>query len=382
MSRHTDLLPFFQAKTPQETYRVIVNKAMQLTHADYGSIFLYRDRDLFRVYASTPLLYQITPRKKGYTRTTLHKHSSYLIQEENGEINPLTVQLLSVQSDIAVTMMHDKKPIGLLTVMTKKPHRLTRKEYAAVKNLIPWASQAIVLSMRLNERRAENEAMNLFISMAAHELKSPMTSIYGLSQIIDQKVRKRDGVSAEMLDKLLGNEKRLIRLINELLMMSRIRKGEFQYSMNTHDLREILNRAIIEFGFSYPKHRFEFINMIISKHVQVYCDFDKIIQVFVNLLNNAGKYSSPSSNIKIVLSRSEEYYQVDIHDEGAGIPKEQFPSIFLPFFRANNIKDSRAGLGLGLYLTKLILEAHKAKIRIRSQVDIGTSVTVLLRKHY
>lgn len=375
-----NVLKFFKPDSSKETYKAIVNEAMRLTRAEYGAIFLYRDNELYRVHASTPLLYQITPRSKGYTRTTLKKRTGYLIQAESGKINPLTLQLLSVQSDIAITMMDGNKPIGILTVMSKKPHRLGRKDYHAIKKLIPWISQAVVSSMRLDEKKGEIEDLNLIISMTAHELKSPLTSIYGLTQIMESMTIKKKTVNTEMVHKLLANEKRLIHLIEELLMMSRSRKGEFQYSMGLHDLREIINRAIVEFGFSYPKHHLEFINTLQMERVEVQCDFDKMIQVFVNILNNAGKYSSATTVIRIVLLQENNYYRIDVHDEGVGIPREKLGAVFKPFFRVESAKKERTGLGLGLYLTKMILDTHEAKINISSKEHMGTSVSVLLKR--
>ena len=108
-------------------------------------------------------------------------------------------------------------------------------------------------------------------------------------------------------------------------------------------------------------------------------DFDKLLQVFLNLLNNANKYSPPNSPITIILGRVKSSLFVTVQDQGVGIPKEEIPFVLQGFYKGSQTKHTE-GMGLGLYVAQRILRRHEGSIKISSKLGKGTNIKVLLPK--
>ncbi len=215
-----------------------------------------------------------------------------------------------------------------------------------------------------------------FISTAAHELRTPVATIMGFTEFLsDQEVigplseaQKRD-----FLREIYENSKRLNKIVDDILDVRRIESGDrIALNKETLFLERLLEKIVTRLRFKASHN----IVLDIRSGGPKILDLDeyRIDQVMENLLGNAFKYSPEQSTITIVAESDGKHCHVTISDQGIGMTKEQQARIFDKFYRADTSDTAVRGLGLGMGIVKQIIEDHNGKIRIDSQLGVGTSV--------
>ncbi len=226
---------------------------------------------------------------------------------------------------------------------------------------------------KMNQSLVTNDAnKNEFLSFAAHQLRSPLTSIkWGIESL-------KEKFSKETADKLLVTTDDLIGAVNDLLDISKIEQGGMSMAKSEFDLHDFVGRIVEEFRMPAEQKglRLAFTGDIVPCFVTA--DPTKLRQVFVNLIDNAIKYTK-HGDIKVVFRRIQKVAEVSIWDTGPGISAEELNGLFDKFLRGAAGKASEGGSGLGLYLAKRIVEAHHGQIRATSPgLGKGSVFTVAL----
>ncbi len=236
------------------------------------------------------------------------------------------------------------------------------------------ASQAAVA---LDNSRLFEEVSNLnskkdeFIALASHELKTPITTIKGYLQILQKK--EDDTVKLLFLNKCLTQVNQLNKLVADLFDISRIEAGKLHLTYEKFDLKEMLNSIVEPFYYSSPSHKI--VLNYNTETVAVNADKLKIEQVITNLLTNAIKYSPGADKVEITVETSGQILKLAVKDTGLGLSKEQQKKIFTRFYRVEG--DAHVtGLGLGLYLSKEIMDRHKGGITVSSELGKGSEFVV------
>ncbi|MGZ3695716.1 MAG: hybrid sensor histidine kinase/response regulator [Bdellovibrionota bacterium] len=220
-----------------------------------------------------------------------------------------------------------------------------------------------------------------FMSMASHELKTPLTSLRLHSQIRMRNLRRGDSsaFTAEKLTKMFAGDERqferITHLIDDMLDISRIGLGKLVMSMESFDICELV-REIVELCAGQLAAAGCAISVEICPPTFGNWDRFRIEQVLMNLLTNAMRYGA-SSPIAIHMTAIGDSVEITVRDQGRGIAKENHERIFLRFERAVSGNDI-SGLGLGLYIVKQILEAHNGSIALESELGAGASFVVKL----
>ena len=213
---------------------------------------------------------------------------------------------------------------------------------------------------------------NEFLSFATHQLRSPLTSIkWGLNSL-------KEKYSPETTDHLLATTDDLIGTVNDLLDISKIEQGGLVMKMEEFDLHDFVGRVVEEFRMTAEKKglRLAFTGDIVPCFVSA--DENKLRQVFVNLIDNAIKYTQ-KGDIKVVFRRIGKTAEVSVWDTGPGIAPEELKDLFDKFLRGAAGKASQGGSGLGLYLAKKIIENHKGHLSAKSDgIGKGSVFTVAL----
>jgi signal transduction histidine kinase len=214
-----------------------------------------------------------------------------------------------------------------------------------------------------------------FVANVSHELRTPLTAIKGYSEYLLEEVKGRTDLEKSIYH--LNNESaRLAKLVDELLLLSRIDsvKEDFPFEKLNFSLlikettEKMLNRAA-KYGL--------IITTDIQQNVFISGDRSKLTQVIVNLLDNAIKFSLPEGHIEVNLSARGNDAVLEITDHGIGIPKDEAPKVLDRFYRASNAA-AVSGSGLGLSITKEIVDKHNGSIEIISSVDAGTTAKLSL----
>jgi signal transduction histidine kinase len=371
-------LDFLAPLELSQTYQLVVEKGLDLVRGKYGSILLNVHNRLERVYSSAPHFTSTRPRKNGYIYNTFRSGVPLVIGV--GELLNYHPELLKldIKSVFFVPLSYGKKSIGVLTIQSADYIHSSKRESEAIKLFGSMASLAIRKTQLYEETTKALKTRDRFISMAAHELKTPLTTISGYIQLLDTKLTNSTAPEARWVDSLSSETIRLTKLVDELLQVNQIKSGQLKYSWKSCSLREILRRATNAFQFKYPNRLLFFHDMLTSEDDTVAGDFDKLIQVFTNLLDNAVKFSASDTSIKITLSYKSPNFRIEIEDQGHGIPPEELHSIFNEFYKIESGRTEQ-GMGLGLYLVKNIIDMHQGGIEVFSTVNKGTVVLVELK---
>jgi len=227
-----------------------------------------------------------------------------------------------------------------------------------------------------NQKNLERQKEE-FISIASHELKTPVTSIKTYAEIMyEQFEQQGDHKNAELVQKLEVQVDRLADLVSALLDTSRISEGQLQLRPEQFDLDSLIDERIEEMRRLTHKHTIQFSK---GNLPPIVADRERVSQVLINLLSNAIKYSPAGGEILITSSPAPGEVKVSVKDHGIGIPPEMQSKVFERFFRIGNPHISTyPGMGLGLYITSGIIQRHGGNITVESTPGDGTRFTFTL----
>lgn len=212
--------------------------------------------------------------------------------------------------------------------------------------------------------RALDQQKTEFVSIASHQLRSPLTAIKGYSSmLLEGSFGKLSEKTHEAVDRIFQSSQRLVLIVEDFLNVSRIEQGRMKYDFSTFDFRELASRIVEE---QRPTAEKKGLKLIFSaeklKNYTLMADPGKVSQVVANLIDNAIKYT-PTGSIAAKISRDNEKILLAISDTGVGISAETMPKLFDKFSRALDAsKTNTGGTGLGLYVAKEIMRAHKGRV--------------------
>lgn len=232
-----------------------------------------------------------------------------------------------------------------------------------------------------NERLQELDRLkSSFVSIVSHELRTPMTSIKGLVEnMLDGLVGNLNDRQSFYLERMKYNIERLTRMINDLLDLSRIEAGRMDLHQSAVNMGSLV-REVVETLQPMAQER----SLILEAHIPapigfIQGDRDKLIQIFTNLINNALKFTESSGTVTVeVKQRDDGMLQTCIIDNGCGIPLEEQQTIFERFYRGQSSEMKSRGAGLGLAITKSLVELHGGSIWVESTLGEGSRFCVIL----
>ena len=232
------------------------------------------------------------------------------------------------------------------------------------------------------ELEQANRLKDQFLSMASHELKTPITAIRGQAQIMLRRLSKQKELPGEFSDVRTALEKideqtyRLTALVDDLLDLSSIRSGKIELRFSRCDVRDICS-SVVEDQRLLSGRSIEL--EVPPAPVMLDVDSDRLSQVVTNLVANAIKYSPDESPVRVSVGQRDGVALIEVHDRGQGIPKDQQKRIFETFYRSPDAEAARkSGWGLGLAICKDIVERHEGCIWCESQVGEGSTFFVEL----
>ncbi len=224
-------------------------------------------------------------------------------------------------------------------------------------------------------RRETEKLQTALLSSISHDLRTPLVSITGALSSLLQESSMNDSTRKEILETAYEDSDRLNRLVGNLLDMTRIEAGTLQAHLRSCELRDLLGASLQQLNDKIGKREVRI--HIPHDFPEVRVDYHLMMRVFINLIDNAIKYSPPDAPIEIRSELMQNAVKVEIKDEGFGVPKEDLQRIFDKFYRA--VKPNQiTGTGLGLSICKGIVEAHGGYIWAQNNSDKGTTLAVVL----
>ena len=232
-----------------------------------------------------------------------------------------------------------------------------------------------IVSFRNSARRARTGVSGMeIVSTVSHELRSPLTSVKGYtSLLINRWDRLQDEQKQMMLEQVNHDADRVTRLISELLDISRLETGRLRLRRQLVDFPRLAATVVEKVGLEYPE--LDATVEFPEGFPKVYADPDKVEQVLTNLVENACKYGSPHG-LRIEGLLGDECVSVAVSDRGGGIPADDLPKVFTKFFRRSEGRPT--GSGLGLWISRGLVESHGGDLTAESNVGSGTTFTFTL----
>lgn len=234
-----------------------------------------------------------------------------------------------------------------------------------IEQLRRQVNELTAANVLLQEQLARREQ---FAAMIAHELRSPLTPIINYAQIVGRPNQRRETVERGV-NIISSQAWRLSRLIGDLLDSSRLSTGQFTLTRGTCDVGVLVKEVVEQLRPVAPYHFFSV--DVPDAPIVGNWDNDRLQQALGNLLDNAIKYSDEESTITVRAWQAQGKAHVSVHNEGVSIPAGDIDQLFRPFSRlpASGAQRSTRGTGLGLYITKSIIEAHGGELRLERVKD-------------
>ncbi|RYY71604.1 MAG: PAS domain S-box protein [Chitinophagaceae bacterium] len=247
-----------------------------------------------------------------------------------------------------------------------------KQEHEALVTAIATQAAIALDNAKLYEEVTQlNLQKDEFIGFASHELKTPLTTAMGYLQLIEQE----PGLTTQFIPKMTKQMTRLSTIIADLLDISRIQAGRLDLHFKHSRLKSLIKNSIEALGPNEDTHSIRC--ELPADDILLMIDEQKMEQVLVNLLTNAIKYSPNAKEVILTAMQLGDQLQISIKDFGEGIPEEHMDRIFKRFYRVPQAGNNAEGLGLGLYISQGIVEAHAGKIWAESKIGDGATFHVL-----
>lgn len=326
-----------------------------------------------------------------------------LVVNKSGEAvlyNPAALKFLSLTNIVIEDFIIDKLP-GEISALVNKildTQNFENKSYSIQSELKPskelfveataspvshpdgsLAGVVVVLKDISGLKKIEM-LKNQFVSMVSHELKAPIAAVYGFLKLFtDETIKLSAEQGQEYLQRSLIRLDGLLKMVNDLLDISRIEMKAVQRELKLVNVNEVIKNILDLFQFDIKKKNLEVYFQSESNEEIVTADEQEIQRIFNNLISNAIKYNKENGTISIDVKNSKNYIITTIKDSGIGLKQEEKAKLFNEFFRAKNEKTKNiSGTGLGLSIVKRIVDSYSGKIEFESEYGEGTTFNVFL----
>ncbi|MBI3889331.1 hypothetical protein HY312_01995 [Candidatus Saccharibacteria bacterium] len=226
-----------------------------------------------------------------------------------------------------------------------------------------------------SQLRHLDEVKDEFMSMASHQLRTPLTSIKGyLSMVLEEDMGKITPQQRTVLNEAFNSSERMVRLIADFLNVSRLQTGKFIVERNPVDVVSVVGSEVESLKMIANTHDMKLAYHSKEKELIIPVDEAKLRQVIMNFIDNSIYYSKPNTTINVSLERIDDDIAFKVVDTGIGVPKDEQEMLFNKFFRAKNARQQRPdGTGVGLYLAKKVVTAHGGKMIFSSVEGQGST---------
>jgi len=347
---------------------------------------LSSSRELFgTLYDQSPVPY-ITLDSDGKIKIC-NKATGFLFKTESSGLIGKKFNSLLTHDD------SDKFSIILGTIQAGTSLPQTEVKIVVSESETVWVNLSIFHSARLNQRlvslvdinnqKIVDKAKSEFVSLATHQLRTPITAIKWNLDLLKRSVEGQlNDKQAEYLLKASRNVTRMIALINDFLSVSKLETGTFSTVATSVRLANFLQSVIDEYQQTIEEKQISVVTSFLPPELTITTDENLFHIITSNLLSNAVKYTRPSAEISISYTQKEDTFVLMIADSGIGVPAHELGDLFKKFFRASNAQLHRTeGTGLGLYIVKESVEKLGGRIEVESSENVGTLFTLTFPLH-
>ncbi|GAA3012065.1 cell wall metabolism sensor histidine kinase WalK [Tetragenococcus solitarius] len=258
---------------------------------------------------------------------------------------------------------------------------LLRIDFSMIRRESGFISGLVAVLHDVTEQEKTEQERREFVSNVSHELRTPLTSTRSYIEALAEGAWQDKEIAPKFLEVTLNETDRMIRMINDLLNLSRMDSGNYQLQLEYINFKEMVNFVLDRFDMMVDEHekKYRIQREFTKRELWVEVDTDRMIQVIDNLMNNAVKYSPDGGVIKVRLMETHNNIILSITDQGLGIPPNDLNKIFDRFYRVDKARARKqGGTGLGLAISKEVLKAHGGNIWVESREHVGSTFFVSL----
>lgn len=309
---------------------------------------------------------------------------SFLNTTEDQIINKPIASVLGLD-ETSQDLIASQKGIVLTVNQGTRDEVILHASFSLIKRVTGFVSGSVCVLHDITEQQKNENSQKQFVSNVSHELRTPLTSLHAYIETLNEGAWKDPKIAPQFLQVTQEETERMIRMINELLSLSRMDRGVSKVDVewvNFNDfVSHILDRfdMIVKTDAKEGKKKYTIKRSLSSQALWVEIDTDKFAQVIDNIMNNAIKYSPDGGVITIKLRQERQQIILSIADQGLGIPREDLSKIFDRFYRVDKARSrEQGGTGLGLAIAKEIVKEHHGKIWANSSEGKGSTFYIAL----
>lgn len=328
------------------------------------------------------------------------EHSTVVIADIIQDTEEVYGMLSKNNIAIALPLKHDGQSPNYLFIGHRRSREYSRRDVRVLETISNELVIAIqnalsvqevrdinaTLQQRIEEATKElrqsntqlqrlDAAKDEFVSMASHQLRTPLTSVKGyISMVLEGDAGRISGAQRQLLSEAFTSSERMVHLIGDFLNVSRLQTGKFMIDQRPVDLAKIIGQEVDSLKTTAEAHSLKLRYKVPSYFPVLYIDEGKIRQVVMNFIDNAIYYSHEGTTITVGLRVDGGDALLEVHDTGIGVPKSEQAHLFTKFFRATNAQKQRPdGTGVGLFLAKKVIVAHGGTMVFESKEGEGST---------
>jgi signal transduction histidine kinase len=318
--------------------------------------FVGAEEDLRKILSGEESLYRLELVSRPIANSSSPPYFAFTIQ-------PLWQ---SQPADGLLLLMEDITPVAELQQQLVQE----RNELRLVRRKLDQANKELV---QLNEMKS------LFLSMAAHDLRAPLTAMYGYSDLLLEMEDVSADIQKKALNTIREQAERMHRMIDDLLSLNQIEKDQVIVTPSAFALNEGVDEVIRSLGLIIASEGLTLEVKLPDPSLMLWVDPGKLMQILFNLLHNAAKYTPTGERILVEAYSQDTEAVLKIHNDGASLTEGQLARIFTLFYRADGARsEKRSGNGLGLYIVKMLVEAQQGTVEVQSEPGVGTTFIIRL----
>ncbi|WP_404430066.1 cell wall metabolism sensor histidine kinase WalK [Sutcliffiella horikoshii] len=291
-------------------------------------------------------------------------------------LNKPIVEVLGIEETHSFDQLVSEQESLILDFSTEKEPYILRASNSIIQKETGFINGLITVLHDITEQEKIDLERREFVANVSHELRTPLTTMRSYLEALADGAWQDDEIAPRFLDVTQTETERMIRLVNDLLQLSKMDSRDYNFYKNSVDFVEFINKIIERFEMS-KSQKVDFVRSMPNQEIFVSIDTDKITQVLDNIISNAMKYSPEGGTITFTVDIEEAANQilVSISDQGVGIPKSDINKIFERFYRVDKARTRMlGGTGLGLAIAKEMIQAHDGDIWASSVEGKGTTI--------
>lgn len=288
------------------------------------------------------------------------------------------ISLLGIEEEYTFEDLLMENESIILNYSTETKPYVLRANFSVIQKETGFVNGLIAVLHDITEQEKIDMERREFVANVSHELRTPLTTMRSYLEALAEGAWRDEEIAPNFLEVTQNETERMIRLVNDLLQLSKMDSKDYQLTTEWVNFVNFYNRVIDRFELT-KEQNVHFERKLLKKATFVEIDTDKLTQVLDNIISNAMKYSPDGGKITFKLSEEDDRIIISVSDEGVGIPKDNLERIFERFYRVDKARTRKlGGTGLGLAIAKELVDAHGGHIWAESSEGKGTTVSFSL----